>query len=465
MPSRSRSSTFARRLEAADQPMYVVDEERWLVAANAACAGWTGWEPERLLTLRCSFHTRPAVGAETDWAAALCPPPEAFDGQSIAGEIAWLNAEGQLHRRAAQFMPLTSGGHVRGVLTTVGDEIAVEPAAAAASGVETDPHQLHAALQRWRATVWGRFAPARLAGASAAAQRVCQQVAAARQAPGAAVLICGPCGSGRQQVGRCIAAVRGEAAEAGFTVIDCPTADTESVRRAFGSFSGQQPAAATVLLSEVDLLAVEVQHSLANGAWPAGVRPIATARMPLVALAARGEFDVDLAQRLSVIVIELVPLANRLVDLPQLAQALVEDLNAVGDKQLAGVTPEALERLALHAWPGDLDELGRVLQAAYESAEGRYVTLRDLPADLELARQAAQHRRPATGASQTLEQTLETTERELIAAAMMQARGNRTKAARALGLSRPRLYRRMVQLGLEPARPGDDAAPDFEEQN
>lgn len=444
--------------------MYVVDEERWLVAANAACAAWTGWEPERLLTLRCSFHSRPAAEAETDWSAALCPPPEAFDGRSITGEIAWLDAEGRLRCRTAQFTPLSGGGHARGVLTTVGDEIAAEPAAAAAPGIETDPGQLHAALQRWRATVWGRFAPARLTGASAAAQRVCQQVAAARQATGAAVLICGPRGSGRQQVARCIAAVTGEADDSQFAAIDCVTADMESVRRVFTSIAGAQSAMATVLLSEVDQLGVEVQHGLAKGTWSAGVRPIATSRTPLVALAARGEFDADLAQRLSVIVIELVPLANRLVDLPQLAQALVEDLNAVGDKQLAGVTPEALERLALHAWPGDLDELGRVLQAAYESAEGRYVTLRDLPADLELARQAAQHRRPTTDASQTLEQTLETTERELIAAALAKARGNRTKAARALGLSRPRLYRRMAQLGLEPARPGDDAAPDFEEQ-
>lgn len=457
MPKRSRPSAFARRLESADRPLYLLDEEQWLIAANAAVCLWTGWELDRLLTLRCSYHSRPTPEGATDWSAALCPPPEAFDGQIAAGNLTWIDERGNVRQRLAQFVTLSLGAIGRGLLVAVGDE---KPAAALDDSPVVDSDQLHAAIWSWRARLRSRFDLARLAGSSASAQRVCQQVQAARQATSANVLVWGPPGSGRESVARCIAAGDTSPDSSTLITVDSVAATAEDVRAAAARAA---PTGGGLLVCDVDRLSPVTQRDLRTWQSPAGVRLLATSGQPLTAMAARGEFDPELAQRLSVIPIELTPLSQRLIDLPQVVQALIEDINAAGDKQLAGITPEALERLALHPWQGDVAELQGVLHGACQRAEGHYVTGRDLPAELELARQAATHR-PPQPMRISLVETLAQTERALIEEALTKARGNRAKAARALGLSRPRLYRRMVHLGLAVEAEGDDATSDFEEQ-
>lgn len=459
MPTRPRSAALARRLESADQPVYVLDEERWLIAANEACCKWTGLSLEQLLTVRCTYRQeRP--GRTPDWSAALTPPPQVWEGPCQQGTLVWLDAAGAVRRRTALFSPLTAGGMARGVLVVVGDELAPEdPAQSAATQTLAALDDAHAALARWRATLRGRLALPRLAGVSAAAQRAAQQGAAAAQLPAAAVVIYGPPGSGAEHVARAIVAAQADDPPWRFTPLDAAALDPTELRAILRPAPEKQAAGHAILLRDVDCWPRSLQSELAALAWPDGVRILATAARSLTALATCGEFDPALAQRLCILEVELPALADRPADLPLAAQALIEDLNAVSDKQLAGLTPEALEKLALHRWPGDLEELAETLRGAHERADGRFITLRDLPTRLDQARQAAAHRPSA--ASPSLQESLETLERTLIEQALARARGNRTKAARQLGLTRPRLYRRMVQLGLAAA---DDEGPDFEEQ-
>jgi DNA-binding NtrC family response regulator len=227
----------------------------------------------------------------------------------------------------------------------------------------------------------------------------------------------------------------------------------ESTVRALSRASATAASArpATLLLCDVDQLAVETQEQLARSLSKAGAfRIVSTAREPLAALAAREAFRADLACALATIEIRLPPLAQRLEDLPLLAQMFVEDANRQGSKQLAGLTPEAVDRLAAYSWPANVAELAEAVAAAHQAAEGPQIGPSDLPAKIQISLDAAARPRKI---EQTivLEDFLARIEEELIGRALARAKGNKTKAARLLGMTRPRLYRRLVQLGLEEA--------------
>ncbi len=118
----------------------------------------------------------------------------------------------------------------------------------------------------------------------------------------------------------------------------------------------------------------------------------------------------------------------------------LEELNAApgektGAKQLRGFSPEAIDQLAAYAWPGNIDELASIVRQAYDKAEGQEITPADLPERIYLAAHATRHaRRPPQPIE--LERVLADIESELIARAMRLAKGNKTKAARLLGLTR-----------------------------
>jgi DNA-binding NtrC family response regulator len=131
-----------------------------------------------------------------------------------------------------------------------------------------------------------------------------------------------------------------------------------------------------------------------------------------------------------------------------LVQWHIEQANLRSPKQLGGCSPEALDRLADYSWPGDVRELEEMIEEAHARAEGPLIGPHDLPQRLAVASQASA--RPSKlDETIKLEQYLAEIEQELIVRALKRAKGNKTKAARLLGMTRPRFYRRLVQLGLE----------------
>jgi DNA-binding NtrC family response regulator len=288
-------------------------------------------------------------------------------------------------------------------------------------------------------------------------RRVRSQVILAAQGT-APVVILGPPGSGRQHVARAIHYGADPKAAVGPLVpLACKLLGAELLQttiRALARVQAGHPPArpGTLLLIEVGELPAEAQAELAGFLRHADLpmRIVCTARQSLTDLAASGRFQHDLALMLSAVVIELPPLAQRLEDLPLLAQTFVEAENAQSGKQVSGFADEALDRLLVHTWPGGVDELQAVVREAHARAAGRCITVRDLPQRLQLAADAAgvSTRRPEPI---DLVRLLADVERELIERALHQARGNKARAARLLGLTRPRLYRRMLALGLEPA--------------
>jgi DNA-binding NtrC family response regulator len=122
-------------------------------------------------------------------------------------------------------------------------------------------------------------------------------------------------------------------------------------------------------------------------------------------------------------------------------------MNRSASRQLAGFQPAAMDLLGSLPWPGNIDELAQAVEQACARAAGSKVTITDLPDWVHLAHDAVAH--PIEDDEPIeLDAFLAEMERELLARALKKTRGNKSKAAALLGMSRPRFLRRLAQLGL-----------------
>ena len=451
---RIRATELVRMLDPTGQPVYVLDDQAAVIFCNEACRQWLGMAGEGLLGCRCAYHSSADVGGIEAVAAALCPPPAVWHGHETTASVYRLTETGQPVYRRARFIPLgASAEELLGVVAILGSEDLSEPPAPPEQA-DAESIPLHELLQRCRQQAVLQYGLERLVGNSPAICRARAQVALA-VGSSVSVLVVGPPGSGRQHSATAIH--YGAAPESAGTLLPlgCALLGPKLIRSTIDALvsdnrPGQAAARDTLLLHEADQLPPEIQGELALllSARTFPSRLVATAEQPLTELARHGRYREDLAALLSTITIELPPLTQRREDLPLLAQLFLEEANARGEKQLGGFTPEALDRLDAYSWPGNIDELVQVVRHCHQQAAGPQVRPDDLPERLRLEAETA-GRPPRQADAIVLDEFLGRIERELIRRALARSKGNKAKAARLLGLTRPRLYRRMVQLGLE----------------
>jgi len=438
-------------LEEATAPVAALDFGRQIVFANRSLGAWLGVDPEQLIGRRCDF-TSGGDDALAAAAAALCPPPEAFAGGLDGGWVSRPAADEQsIDRRPARYLRLPTADGNAGLLLVV--VLAARAGEQPQSGPAITPERLHAILQELRATLGRRFHISQLVGESDAIARAREQVRIAAQS-GARALVIGPPGSGREHVARTIHYGQPASSIGPLVPIACPLVDAEQMQFALAGMLRWQHETPTerppaALLLDVDRLRPDAQQELAGFLHLPQIElhTLATSRMSLSRLAANGKFRPDLAYALSPLSISLPPLRKRQNDIPLLAQHFLEEFNAAGGRQLGGFLPAAVELLAGLPWPGNADELARAIREACERASGPLVATADLPDWVRLASSGAA-RLPQKVVVIRLDEFLADIEREVLARALKAARGNKSKAAELVGLSRPRLLRRLAQLGL-----------------
>jgi DNA-binding NtrC family response regulator len=155
----------------------------------------------------------------------------------------------------------------------------------------------------------------------------------------------------------------------------------------------------------------------------------------------------ELVDVLSTITIQLPRLADRLEDLPILAQFCLESCNERSPKQVGSFRSDALDLLMLYSWPGEVEQIKEVIAAAHNACSSHQILPADLPAVIHHAANAATHVRRQPERI-VLDDLLAAIEMEAVVRALAQSRGNKSEAAELLGMTRPRFYRRLVQLGL-----------------
>lgn len=176
---------------------------------------------------------------------------------------------------------------------------------------------------------------------------------------------------------------------------------------------------------------------------PVDVRIIAATHRPLRREVETGRFRADLMYRLRVVPLFLPTLRERRGDILPLALRFLEELHQRGARRVERFSPGARRLLEEHPWPGNVRELRNVMEYAYVIGEGPVVREADLPPEFSEQRQAAPAKLPPPDAS---------LEPERIRAALAQAGGNRSEAARLLGVSRVTLWRRLRDLGATAER-------------
>jgi DNA-binding NtrC family response regulator len=180
------------------------------------------------------------------------------------------------------------------------------------------------------------------------------------------------------------------------------------------------------------------------------VRLVAATNRELEKMVGTGDFRDDLYFRLSVIRIHMPPLRERAEDIPLIAHHFLRVAAEENGKPVRELTADAMELLERYPWPGNIRELRAAIERAVVMAGGAKITVRDLPHSVRDGASAI----PAAIAGLKLPAfsksghhlNLQETEHRMILRALDECGGNVTKAARALGLSRRTLHRRLKEL-------------------
>ena len=317
-------------------------------------------------------------------------------------------------------------------------------------------------LQRARPDpVEGKRPAGGLVGSSEAMRRVQKTIGLVADSP-ATVLIGGETGTGKEEVARAIHAYSARR-ERPFVPVDCAAIradllETELFGHARGGFPGAtsdrsgafaQAAGGTLFLDEVGDMAPVMQAKILRviqdrTVTPLGGRPlridvrlVAATHRDLPALVAEGRFRADLYYRLAVVPIGLPPLRERLADIVPLAEHF---LAAFGKRLSAG----AAARLLAYPWPGNVRELRNVVERAAVLVRGGLIASDEI--DLPGASPVAMEE--IVDEAGDLPGAVARLERRMIARALSEESGNRTRAAKRLGIQRQLLYAKIERYGL-----------------
>jgi two-component system response regulator AtoC len=297
-----------------------------------------------------------------------------------------------------------------------------------------------------------------------------QQVAPARTT----VLIEGESGTGKELIAKAIHHLSPRS-KAPLVTVHCaaltPTLlESELFGHEKGAFTGaherrigrfEQANGGTLFLDEIGEIDATVQVKLlrflgertfervgSSKTLTTDVRLIAATNKNLSDLVRAGKFREDLFYRLQVVPIVLPPLRERRSDIPLLVQSFIREFAKENEKRVIDLTSDALEALIHYSWPGNVRELRTAVEHAVVFCRGERITLRDLP----LAVRGGGEENAATDAGALLvagDVTVKEAEKQLIVRALKECEGNRTEAAKKLGMSRRTLHRKLHTYPME----------------
>ena len=178
----------------------------------------------------------------------------------------------------------------------------------------------------------------------------------------------------------------------------------------------------------------------------ANVRVIAATHRDLAAMMRKGTFREDLFYRLNVVRLDLPPLRKRKEDIPLLVEHFIARFNRRQGRSVAAIAPDAMAVLMAYDYPGNVRELENIIERAFVLCSGGRIELAHLPAELTGGQSGSA---PSLQAGRSLAEQLNEAEARAIRAAIEQCGGNRMAAARALGLHKSTLFRKIRALGIE----------------
>lgn len=322
-----------------------------------------------------------------------------------------------------------------------------------------------------RARIDARFDPGRIIGRSASMVRLLETVA--QVAPSeATVLISGESGTGKELIAGAVH--HNSPRKAGpFIKINCAAItetllESELFGHEKGAFTGAerrkegrfvQADGGSIFLDEVSEMALPMQVKLlrvlqereltrvgGEESLPVDVRIIAATNRDLAEAVGRGAFREDLYYRLNVVALEVPPLRDRRADIPLLCQHFLERFSEKNRKTIQGFTPEAMDGLVRYDWPGNVRELMNAVERAVVLGRTEYLSPDDFPILGAPSPGAPDRDLDLFGAPEAM--TLDNVARTTIIKTLEATGGNKSEAARRLGITRKTLHSKLKKYGL-----------------
>lgn len=300
------------------------------------------------------------------------------------------------------------------------------------------------------------------------------------------VLITGPSGSGKELVAHAIHRLSNRS-KGPFVAVNCAALspsllESELFGHEKGAFTGADSRAqgrferangGTLFLDEIGEIDLSTQVKLlrvlearkferVGGTEPIDVdiRLVAATNRNLREMIEKGTFREDLFYRLAVVDIQLPPLADRAEDIPVMCDTFIKEFaERNGKTGVKGITAEAVNLLSAYSWPGNVRELRNTIERMVVLAHGEKLTARDIPQQIRdaIGKEPGATAR-AVVAAIPRDGSLESTERGKILATLEKHKGNKTRAALELGISRRTLHRKLKEYREEGILPGDSSA-------
>ena len=462
---RTINASLTRVLDQSPHLVYIVSADGSIQYANAATAAWVDIPVEDLFQQVVVYSSQPLDDPVSDAIRGLAIDPQHFSqspepdpsyrvtdqrGEEFIFATTGGPDQPATFRRATVTLLTSPDGVVSSVLVVAGTNDVAGPDAAHHASDDSTSSQIHSLLTALQPIAQKRFDIGSIVGLSAHSRLVANQAAMVAAAQ-CNVLICGPAGCGREHLARAIHAQQSDAPGL-LLPINGTTATVETIAQWWQSVAQAPANSVTLLVVNVDQLNEPAKELLLQKLRTTSTPP----RVMATSTSRHGSsFDPNLHAVIATATIQLRPLADRRDDIPLLAQQLLEQGNADRTVQLSGFSDAAMNQFVEYDWPRNVDQLARVIQSAASTVD----TLNAAPAD-QPRRQIGpddlpsefQHQLLAqrTGSYQPetidLDRYLTEIEQALIDRALQQSDGNKSQAAKRLGISRAKLIRRLDQL-------------------
>jgi len=318
-----------------------------------------------------------------------------------------------------------------------------------------------------------KFGLENIIGESAVMKEVFEKVQQVAPARAATVLILGESGTGKELIAKAIHQLSPRAKQPLVTVhcaaLSATLLESELFGHERGSFTGaherrigrfEEANGGSLFLDEIGEIDASTQVKLlrflgertfervgSNKTLTSDLRLITATNKNLAEMVRAGTFREDLYFRLKVVEIKLPPLRERRGDVPLMANVFLREFAKANQKSVKTIAPEAMEVLTKYPWPGNVRELRAAIEGAVVLCRGDRVQPQDLPEEVRSGNAGGS----GVGAAGVFlpAETVKDAEKQLIIRALKEADGNRTVAAKRIGMSRRTLHRKLHEYQLE----------------